>query len=232
MTTPPTPEERVLLYGVSWQTYKTLLVEFDERPIRLTYDEGNLEIRTSSYPREHWAGLLGRCIEILTLELNIPLHSGRYTTLHREDVQRGLESDGCYWIANERRMRGVKEYDMTRDPPPDLVIEIELPPPRMDRLAIYASLGVREVWRFDGEQFRVSQLGADGKHAPSNQSLAFPFLPLHAVVRFLRASGTKDQTSLMRWFSRWVREHLLPTRQQAKKPTRGQGSKKGPREPR
>jgi len=204
-------EQRILLHNVSWQTYETLLREFDERPIRLTYDRGDLEIMTLSHGHENYGKLTGRFVETLTEELNIAIHSGGSTTLKRELKKRGLEPDECYWIQNEPAMRGKKDFDQDNDPPPDLGIEIDITHSSLDRMAIYAALKVPEVWRFDGESFSVYRLGADGKYHLSKQSLAFPFLPLAEVLRFLRASDEQDETSLVRSFRRWVREHLLPS---------------------
>ncbi len=119
-------EQRILLHDVSWQTYEALLREFDCRPIRLTYDRGALEIRTLSHGHEHSAHLLGRLVEALTVELNVPIHSGGSTTFHQEAKQRGLEPDECYWVQNEPRMRGRKEFDFDADPPPDLAIEVDI----------------------------------------------------------------------------------------------------------
>lgn len=203
-------EQRVLLHDVSWQTYETLLKEFDERPIRLTYDEGELEIMTISHSHENYGALIGRLIETLTEELNIPIHSGGSTTLKREIKQRGLEPDECYWIKHERAMRGKKDYDRANDPPPDLAVEVDITPSSLDRMAIYAALGIPEVWRFDGEALVVYRLGRDGKYRVCKQSPTFPYLPLAEVTRFLKQSDEQDETSLVRTFRRWVREQVLP----------------------
>src|SRR5262245_54289430 len=95
-------------------------------PIRLTYDRAKLEIMTLSHGHENYATLIGRLIEALTEELNIPIHSGGSTTFKREAKKRGLEPDECYWIQNERVMRGRKDFEIDTDPPPDLAVEIDI----------------------------------------------------------------------------------------------------------
>jgi Uma2 family endonuclease len=223
-------EQRILLQGVSWRTYETLLKEFDERPIRLTYDNGGLEIMTLGHGHEHLAALLRRLVESLTLELNIPIHSGGSTTFKKEAKKRGLEPDECYWIQHEPAMRGKKDFDIDSGPPPDLAIEIDITSSSLDRLSIYATLGVREVWRYDGESFRAYRLRG-GAFQPCAQSPALPMLPFEEVLRYFRESDTQDETTLVRGFSRWVREELAPIWEQQGREKRGtrKGGKKKPK---
>jgi Uma2 family endonuclease len=210
-TVPVAGEQRILLHGVSWQTYETLLREVG-RSTRLTYDRGMLEIMTPSHGHENYSRLLGRFIETMTEELNIPIHSGGSTTFRREAPQRELEPDECYWVQRESTMRGKKEFDPETDPPPDLALEVDITSSSLDRMSIYATLGVREVWRFDGSALRVCRLR--GKvYVPTEESLAFPFLSLDEVLRFLGESDRLDETSLVRSFRLWVREQLLPAYQ-------------------
>lgn len=98
---------------------------------------------------------------------------------------------------------------MAVDPPPDLAIEIEITRSVLNRLGIYAKLGVREVWRFDGEALTVLLLGPDGNYAPSPTSAAFPYLPMGEIARFLNDEGT-DDTRWGRAFRAWVREVIVP----------------------
>jgi Uma2 family endonuclease len=178
--------------------------------VRLTYDSGSLEIMTLGHGHERFSKLLGRLVESLTEELDIPVHSGRSTTFKSEAKQRGLEPDECYWIQNEPLMRGKNEFDIESDLPPDLAIEVDITSSSLNRMSIYATLGVKEVWRFGGETLTVSCLETDGSSTPHKRSPTFPSLPLGRVLRFLRDSETRDETSLVKRFRSWVRKHLFP----------------------
>src|SRR4029079_3790617 len=90
--------------------------------------------------------LIGRCIDAWTEEFQIPIRSCRSTTFRREDLDRGLEPDNCYYIAHEASMRGKDEVDLTIDPAPDLAVEVDVHSSSLDRMSIYAALGVSEVW--------------------------------------------------------------------------------------
>jgi Uma2 family endonuclease len=210
------PVERILLPDVSWETYETLLREFDGRPIRLTYDRGALEIMTLSHGHENYAELLNLFILVLTGELRLPRHSGGSTTFKQEAKRRGLEPDKCYWIKNEPAMRGKKNFDIDTDPPPDLAIEVDITRSSIDRLAIYADLGVKEVWRFDGEALRIYRLEASGSYETCEHSPTFPEVPLAGVLSFLQQSNSQDETSLEYALRDWAREQVLPARQRRK----------------
>lgn len=203
-------EQRMLLCPVSWATYEALLKDLDSPGVRLTYDNGRLEIMTLGHGHEQFAKLIGRMIELLTFELNVPIHSGRSTTFKREAKKRGLEPDECYWIQNELAMRGKKDFDIESDPPPDLAIEVDITSSSIDRMSIYASLGVKEIWRFHDDKLTVYQLRPGGTFSPCEHSPAFPYLPVDELLRFLRDSDMQDETSLMRSFTAWVRETVRP----------------------
>ena len=121
---------------------------------------------------------MGRLIEMLTFELDIPILGGGSTTFKHKELLRGLEPDECYWIANESVVRGKLEVDLTCDPPPDLAVEIDVTISSLNRQSIYAARGVPELWRFDGKTLRVHELQPNGEYAHLNTSPAFPFLPL------------------------------------------------------
>jgi Uma2 family endonuclease len=201
-------EKRFLLYDIGWQGYQQLLDILGDRPIRVTYDRGNIELMSPSHAPESYGYLLARFVETLTEELNLPIKGGGSTTFNREDVDRGLEPDECYYIQNEPRVRGKKKIDLTRDPPPDLALEVDITSSSLDRMGIYAALKVPELWRLDGQTLRVYILQPDGQYALSDRSAAFPFLPLAEIVRFLQLSDTMDETSLVRSFRAWVRDQI------------------------
>jgi Uma2 family endonuclease len=215
--------QRVLLNNISWETYESLLREVGESHVRLTYDEGALEIMTRSFGHENAGEWIGRLIFFLALEMNVPLRSGGSTTLKKFLRRKGLEPDKCFWIKNERAMRGKKTWDAVSDPPPDLAVEIDISRSSLDRRAIYSALAVPELWNYDGETFRVLILAANGKYREKSRSLAFPWLPLRDFARFVDKLWTTEEVSLMQEFVEWVRTEV------AAKKESGAGRKNGRR---
>lgn len=111
--------DRVVLPHVSWQTYQSLVKDFEREPaLRLTYDRGRLEIRMPLDPHEAYKKLLGRLVEALTEELSIEIRSLGSRTCDREDLTRGLEPDQCYYIQNEPAVWDKEQIDLSIDPPP------------------------------------------------------------------------------------------------------------------
>ena len=209
-TTPmPPPEQRFLLQGMSWDFYEHLLAELDNRPIRVTYDRGALELMSPSYRHEICSDLLGSMVKAIAEELRLPIKAAGSTTFRRESLERGLEPDKCFYIAHVSDILGKEELNLESDPPPDLAIEVDITHGSLDRMPIYAELGVPELWRFDGEQLLSYQLKDIGEYAaPAEQSLAFPQLPLSGLRSFLERATTVEDGTLLREFRDWVRSTI------------------------
>src|ERR671939_1507804 len=153
------PEQRVILHNVRWETYERLLADLqDSSAPRLTYDRGTLEIMSSSSEHERYNRTIAQVVEELAVEMEIDLDNLGSTTFRREDLDRGFEPDSCFYIQNAVRVRGKKRIDLTVDPPPDLVIEIDITSPSLDKFPIYAAVGVPEVWRYDGTHVTMYRL--------------------------------------------------------------------------
>ena len=136
-----TPENRVILKGVSWSTFKALLADVgDDRAWRIAYDEGVLEIRMPLEEHEEPKRLIESFVEAIVDELGIELRSLGSLTLEREDLTRAVEPDSCFYIQNESLVRG-RNINLPNDPPPDLAIESDYTNSSINKLTIYAALG-------------------------------------------------------------------------------------------
>lgn len=213
-----TAEERIVLHNISWSGYENLLGEIGDSHLRLTYDDGDLEIMTLSFGHENAGEWIGRLIFFLALELKMPLCSGGATTLKKALHRKGLEPDKCFWIKHEKAMRGKKHWNPLKDPPPDLAVEVDITSSSMDRLAIYAALEVPEIWHYDGATFKVLVLTSAGAYKEKSMSLAFPMLPLKSFARFVEDLGTTDEVELIQSFTDWVRKNVAPNKNGRKAP--------------
>src|SRR5215210_793634 len=178
-------EQRLVLWDVGWKGYLALLDVVGDRRIRITYDRGNVELMTTSPLHEFSKTILARLIEILSYELDLDIRSGGSFTFKREDLDRGLEPDECYWFRNEPLIRTKMELDFALDPPPDLVIEVEISRSLLNRMGILAAWGVPEIWRFDESAILVHHLQADGHYALRTESLSFPWLPMTEMTAWV-----------------------------------------------
>jgi Uma2 family endonuclease len=155
------PEQQIVLHDVSWETFERLLADDLGRSApRFTFDRGELEIVGPSTKHEEDNRTLAFLVELLALEWSIDVRNVGSMTFKRQDLQRGFEPDSSFYLQNAGRVRERMQIDLTVDPPPDLVVEIEVTRPAIPRLPIYASMGVPEVWRFDGERVQILILAA------------------------------------------------------------------------
>jgi Uma2 family endonuclease len=199
--------QRLRLDDVSWQTYEKLLDALGDRPLRLTYDRGSLEIMILSWGHEWWKRRFGLVIDLLGAELGLDIQGGGSTTFKRADLERGLEPDECYYVLHEAAIRGKTEIDLSTDPPPDLAVEIDITRSSLDRMSIYAALGVPELWRFDGDVLQLYHL-VEGHYELAGHSLSFPSVPMDALVDFLRGSPGMSESALIRSFRTWIPAHV------------------------
>jgi Uma2 family endonuclease len=208
------PEQIVELSGISWQTYETLLAELSHRRLRLIYNRGKLEIMVPSPEHEHFKEVLGRFVETLAEELDVRIEPLGSTTFKRPELL-GVEPDKCFYIQNASAIKGKKRLDMSQDPPPDLVVEIDITSRSDSTLQVYADLGVPEVWIYNGSRLRINRLEDRGyvecdslRDSFASRSLAFPSVAILEIVSFLEQVETMDYLELVKAFRNWVKSQI------------------------
>jgi hypothetical protein len=89
-----------------------------------------------------------------------------------------------------------------------LAIEVEVTRRLLDRKAIYAKLGVRELWVYNGKKFRIIELGADASYQPVSNSSAFPMIRFAGIERLLQRAGGIGELEWNVLVEKWVRKSL------------------------
>nr|WP_026097625.1 Uma2 family endonuclease [Baaleninema simplex] len=199
------PGQQLVMTDVTWQMYERILEEFGEkRSARINYSQGLLEIMVPLPEHEVSKVIIGDLIKALLEELNLEFWSLASTTFKNKVMQQGLEPDDCFYIEHEAAIRGKKRLDLTVDPPPDLAVEIDLT--SRTRLDNYEKLGVKELWRFDGEVLEISVL-QEGKYQRSHQSFHFPMLAIAEIIpQYLERSKVEGRNQTMKAFRAWVKQ--------------------------
>ncbi|HEX8287453.1 MAG TPA: Uma2 family endonuclease [Pyrinomonadaceae bacterium] len=82
------------------------------------------------------------------------------------------------------------------DPPPDLVIEVDVTSPSLNKIPIYAALGIQEVWLYKGERVEFYKLYGEFYQLITN-SLTFPMLDSQTATSFLQKGLTESSS---KWF--------------------------------
>src|ERR1700678_2828944 len=100
---PTDGERRVVIRRVGWDGYQSLQRMVGDQPIRLTYDRGDVELMSPLLKHERRKSLLGQFVRILARELHIPVMPTGSTTWSREDLDKGLEADGSFYLGDLER---------------------------------------------------------------------------------------------------------------------------------
>ncbi len=157
------PEQRVVIRNASWQLYQGLLeARGDAGSPRFSYNEGVLEIMSPGLDHEETNRTLAQTVELVALGLAVDVRNLGSTTFDREDLDRGFEPDSCFYVQNEGRIRGRDTIDLSVDPPPDLIIKVDITSPSLNKLPIYAMLGISEAWRYRNGRIQVLKRQEEG----------------------------------------------------------------------
>ncbi len=202
-------EQRIVLYNIGWDTYEGLLRDHANTSApRFTYDRGTLEIMSPLPEHERFNRAIQLLVPIVVEEMGGEVYSLGSTTFNREDLLRGFEPDSCFYLQNAPRMRGKTRVDLHIDPAPDLVVEIDTTHPSLDKLPIYARIGVPEVWRYDGARLEILTLEGDG-YAARPSSRALPAVMAEALTTLPPHSMGVGDIAWIRSVRAWAR--TLPT---------------------
>ncbi len=194
----------VILQGVSWETYEHLLADFEDRhAAHFTYDQGVLEILVPSIKHEEPNRALELLVEMLALELDIDIRNLGSTTFKRGDLSRGFEPDTCFYIQRLAQISGKDDIDLAVDPPPDLVIEVDITHPSLNKLPLYAAVGVTEVWRYDGASVTIHTLAQEA-YTSSEMSRVLPGVTSAVLSQFIEESRQFRRPDWLRRVREWA----------------------------
>lgn len=189
-------EGSVVLPDVSWEAYEGLLhILGDDHPsLRLTYLNGVLEIMTTSQRHERIKKVIARLLEIWALVRHVRFEGCGGATFRKKEAARGLEPDECYFLG------AVGESNA-----PDLAIEVVETHGTVDKMAVYAGLGVREVWVWEANDLCINVL-RDGRYVTSATSTLLPTLDVVEFAEFVRQGEQDQTTTVRRYFDRLFEE--------------------------
>jgi len=178
-------DDRVVLHGVSWDDYETVLTIRGESPgVRIAYREGELELMSPSREHEVLKSLFGRLVEAWADAHDIDLNAAGSWTVKLAKTERGVEADECYVI-------GWPEPAPKR---PDIAIEVIWTHGGLDKLDIYRGLDVPEVWMWIDGEIHVWALREHGYERVARSEL-LPALDFDELLPFM---GRRDQTRSVR----------------------------------
>ena len=206
------PDTRIIVPDVTWDDYERFVDSIGEgENCRVAFDGKDIEIMTLGPRHDTLRERLSAFVNLVADGLAIDLEALGSTTWMRPEVNRGLESDLCYYFdpeklavhaaAMERKSNDVADY-----PNPDLAIEVDLSPSKIDRPGIYAALRVPEIWRFRDDAVSIEQL-TSGEYLAAAAS-RFLHVRAEDVTRWLLVEKSRPRVDWTRRLREWVRGEL------------------------
>ena len=207
----PLSENRILLHGVSWETFERLLADIgDRRKTLFHYINGTLEIMSPLSLHEGSNRFIEALLGVFVDELGIDMRRLGSLLMKIPELKIGGEPDSCYYVKNEVVIREKENVIVGQDPPPDLILEVDITSPSDRRLPIYAMLGVPEVWRYDGCSLEFLALQNE-EYIPIENSLSFTTLPAEIIVEYVQDRLILGESKTLKEFRAWVRANYSQT---------------------
>lgn len=210
--TPASEAEMVVTMAkIGWDDFEAIArMKGDGRRPRLIYGQGRLTLVSPSQRHERGIDRIDTLIKEVCVGLGIPCTPTRATLFRRRDLDRGIEGDGTYYLANEPAARGDEEIDLNVDPPPDLAVEVEITHPAAEAVETWRTLGVPEVWVYFGKRhdLRILHLDLHGRYLEAPFSRSLPFLTAEEILGWVGQPRDEPES---RWAGRlreWVRGEL------------------------
>jgi Uma2 family endonuclease len=201
----------VTFNDVSWDEYEELLEQVGEAPgLRISYDNGSLQVMTISSEHEKYASFISSLIAGIRLRLRIDILAFGSATMRKRKRKKGNEPDACFYVQTASLIGNRIQLDFETDPPPDIAVEIDVHHDSRSKLLIYAALGVPEVWRYDGQAMTIYHLVQDAaeieasSYVEQNTSGALPMLTTRILAEMLDRMRTDGELNALLAFDEWL----------------------------
>ncbi len=199
------PGQRQMFQHVSWEAYEALLDELgNHRGLRTAYTEGDLEVMAPLHRHETDKETLTAMVRILAKAHGLRALAAGSTTFKRQDLGLSAEPDSCYYLRDVAKVIGKERIELGVDPPPELVIEVDLTSHSRSKIATYARFGVPEFWRYDDPSLEIYEL-IGGQYQRRSTSPTFPKVQATELAAFLEQSKTAGQDYALEAFETWLK---------------------------
>ncbi len=197
-----------LTFGnATWDDYETLLREVGEAShLRISYNAGNLQIMTLSSLQENYSALVQTFITHLSFRNKVKILCYKSSTIKVSKDLKGIEPDGCFYVQSADKLPNKLRIDFSTNPMPDIVLEIDIYHDSKAKFEIYATFGVKEIWRYDGENFEMYVLQKNAEYKKIKRSKSLPLLTAETLSSLLNKSNEKDQYEILLDFEEWLQQ--------------------------
>jgi Uma2 family endonuclease len=200
----PIDSDQIIHLRVSWEAYKALSASIgDDSSPRLVYDGETLEIMSPGSRHERIAARIAYLLSSVVSDWDFNIESTRSTTF--EAQPHGFEGDDSYYIASAPKIDNWDNISLATDPPPDLVIEIDISKRRFNKKKLYANIGIPEFWRYDDiAGLEAFSLIGDA-YIAIDVSRVIPGLPIAEIAK--RIAHKADRLTIVKEWQQWLRDN-------------------------
>lgn len=194
----------VIFHGVSWEDYEELLDQVGEAAgLRISYSDGTLKVMSLSPEHEKYVRFIDRLISTLSLRLRINILFFGSMTMRQRKKSKGSEPDACFYVQKAAAIGNRLTLDFAVDPPPDIVVEVDVHHDSQDKFSIYAALGVPELWIYDGQALTIYLLQQDD-YVVTETSQALPLLTDRILTESLTRLQQAGEFAAILAFAEWL----------------------------
>ncbi|NNJ27059.1 Uma2 family endonuclease [Alienimonas chondri] len=199
----------IVLSGVEWEEYVRFGDEPENESLRMTYNARTkrLEIGMPTGERHESVALnLTLLVFAFARVRRMRIKPVGSTTWRRMAIG-GAEGDSSFYISRFDQIRGrdgmIPDLD-GGEVPPDLLIEVDVTNPGVDKLPIFEGIGIPEIWVWEDESIVVRRLGSDG-YEVTDHSVELPGFPLAFAAELLATRADAATFELEEAFERRLR---------------------------
>lgn len=190
------PPGSVVRLPATWQDYQSLCQQRGDGSIpRIKYYDGEVLLMSPLPVHGRDANLISDIVKALldSDEREYDAFTPVTMTLPEES---GIEPDYCFYIDNWQAVSGKKRIDWQNDPPPDLVIEIDVT--SYSDVQDYLPYRVPEVWLCKNQQTLIYQLQG-ATYQLQTHSRYFPDFDLQsAIARCMHIAYNRNTSAAIR----------------------------------
>ena len=187
------PPGTVVRMPATWENYQSLCHHRGDGSIpRLKYRTGEVLLMSPLPKHGRDAHLLAAIVTTLLDFMDREYDAFTPVTMELPPIS-GIEPDYCFYIDNWEAVSGKERLDWRVDPPPDLVLEIDVT--SYSDVNDYLPYRVPEVWLFRQNQLAIYQLQAT-EYSLATHSRYFPDFNLQELTIEYRQIAYDRNTSM------------------------------------
>lgn len=199
------PEDTVVIFhNATWEDYEELLAQVGEASgLRISFNDGTLKVMTLSHEHEKYAEFIKRLVSTLSFRLRIDILFFGSATMRKRKKTKGNEPDASFYVQTAATIGNRIHLDLAVDPPPDVMVEVDIHHDSRDNYPIYAALGVPEIWRYDGQEMTILHL-QETDYISTENSQALPMLTSQVLTEYLRRMQQDGEFNAILAFDEWL----------------------------